>query len=376
MTLGAVDAVAQGTTAPAAVARPGAERLVFLDAVRGFALIFMVLNHTARWWQDRSMGWPWYYSIYVTMAVAAPTFIFLVGFCLPLSLSRVRGRVADQILPTLWKYAKRGGRIILAGLLLNVLVFPEDPIWNNGVLQTIGLGIIVAAPIGLFLRSRMARVLVLAAAALVYLSFDWWQPSLREFVAHYPTTSRIFFFEFPPWPWIGLVLFGLVLGQDWVEQPDARSRARYMRAMTVAGLLCIAWLFVYDAWAHTQYRFMFKRDFILNDHWTPRGATVIWVIGMTFVLLAIFYYLGEVRRLRMTWLVTLGQTALFLYFIHQLIVLTLVNQHLHLRFNNWWRDGFANLLLLVLLLGLGRLWIEIKRIARAKLPPLRVLRRA
>jgi uncharacterized membrane protein len=376
MTPGAVDAVAQGTTAPAAVARPAAERLVFLDAVRGFALIFMVLNHTARWWQDRSMGWPWYYSIYVTMAVAAPTFIFLVGFCLPLSLSRVRGRVADQILPTLWKYAKRGGRIILAGLLLNVLVFPEDPIWNNGVLQTIGLGIVVAAPIGLFLRSRMARVLVLAAAALVYLSFDWLQPWLRAFVALHPKASRILFFEFPPWPWIGLVLFGLVLGQIWVEQPDARSRARYMRAMAVAGLLCIAWLFAYDAWAHTQYRFMFKRDFILNDHWTPRGATVIWVIGMTFVLLAIFYYLAEVRRLRMTWLVTLGQTALFLYFVHQLIVLTLVNQYLHLRFNNWWRDGFANLLLLVLLLGLGRLWIEVKRIARAKLPPLRVLRRA
>jgi uncharacterized membrane protein len=373
MTSGAADVV---TAAPAAGARPGAERLVFLDAVRGFALIFMVINHTGRWWQDRSMGWPWYYSIYVTMAVAAPTFIFLVGFCLPLSLSRVRGRVADQILPTLWKYAKRGGRIILAGLLLNVLVFPEDPIWNNGVLQTIGLSIIVAAPIGLLLRSRMARVLVLAAAALVYLSFAWWQPSLREWVALYPTASRILFFEFPPWPWVGLVLFGLVLGQIWVEQPDERTRTRYMRAMAVAGLLCIAWLFAYDAWAHTQYRFMFKRDFILNDHWTPRGATVIWVIGMTFVLLAIFYYLGEVRRLRLTWLVTLGQTALFLYFIHQMIVLTLVNQYLHLRFNSWWRDGFANLLLLVLLLGLGRLWIEVKRVARAKLPPLRVLRRA
>jgi uncharacterized membrane protein YhaH (DUF805 family)/uncharacterized membrane protein len=356
---------APAPAAPAPVARSASERLVFLDAVRGFALVFMVLNHTGRWWQDRSMGWPWYYSIYVTMAVAAPTFLFLVGFCLPLSLSRVRGRVAEQVLPTLWKYAKRGGRIILAGLLLNVLVFPEDPIWNNGVLQTIGLGIIVAAPIGLFLRSRVARVLVLAAAALVYLSFDWWYAFLGEWVAAHPTSSRIFFFEFPPWPWIGLVLFGLVLGQIWVEQPDERSRARYMRAMAVAGLVCIAWLFVYDAWARTEYRFMFKRDFILNKHWTPRGATVVWVIGMTFVLLAIFYYLGEVRRRRLTWLVTLGQTALFLYFVHQLIVLTLVNQHLHLRFNNWWHYAIATLLLMTLLLGLGRAWIEIKRLTRA-----------
>src|SRR5262250_1632395 len=114
------------------------ERLVFLDAFRGLALIFMVLNHTSRWWQDGSMRWSRYYFIYVTMAVAAPIFIFLVGFCLPLSLTHSSGRSAEALWPTVWKYGKRGARIVVAGLLLNVLVFPEDPFWSNGVLQTIG----------------------------------------------------------------------------------------------------------------------------------------------------------------------------------------------------------------------------------------------
>jgi len=49
------------------------------------------------------------------------------------------------------------------------------------------------------------------------------------------------------------------------------------------------------------------------------------VLGMLFVLMPAFYYLAEVLRWRMTWLVTLGRTALVLYFIHQLIVLTLVS---------------------------------------------------
>ena len=360
---------------PAASPRPASKRLVFLDALRGFALIMMVLNHTARWWQDRSMGWPWYYSIYITMAVAAPTFLFLVGFCLPLSLSRTRGGF-DEVLPTLSKYAKRGGRIILAGLLLNLLVFPEDPFWGNGVLQTIGLGIIVAAPAGLFLRSPAVRYVVFALAALLYLSFGWSYGYLTNWVTAHPASSRVLFFEFPPWPWVALVLFGLVPGQLWVEQRDSKSRRRYMVAMAAAGVLCMAWLFAYDWWAHTAYRFQFKRDFILNNHWTPRGPTSVWVIGMTFSLMALFYYLGEVRRLRMTWLVTLGQTALMLYFVHQLIVLTLVNQRLHLRFNNWWHYGFANLVLLIVLLGLGRLWLEIKRISRERFPSLAVFRRA
>src|SRR5215471_20754090 len=121
------------SSAQAPAHRPASERLVFLDALRGFALIMLVLNHTGRWWQDRSMGWPWYYSIYVTMAIAAPTFLFLVGFCLPLSLSRTRGHSIQTVLDTLWKYTQRGGRIIVAGLLLNVLVFPEDPTWSKGV---------------------------------------------------------------------------------------------------------------------------------------------------------------------------------------------------------------------------------------------------
>jgi uncharacterized membrane protein len=363
------------TATPTALRRSSSERLVFLDALRGFALIMMVLNHTGHWWQDRSMGWPWYYSIYVTMAIAAPTFLFLVGFCLPLSLSKTRGAV-EEVLPTVWKYAKRGGRIIVAGLLLNVLVFREDPFWSNGVLQTIGLSIIVAAPAGLFLRSAAVRYLLLAVAALVYLSFGWSYGYLSSWVTAHPASSRVLFLEFPPWPWVALVLFGLVPGQLWVEQRDSRSRARYMLAMAGAGVLCIAWLLAYDWWAHTPNRFQFKRDFLLNNHWTPRGATSVWVIGITFCLMALFYYLAEVRRFRMTWLVTLGQTALILYFVHHLIVLTLVNQRLHLRFNNWWHYGFANLVLLFLLLALGRLWLEVKRISRERLPSLAVFRRA
>src|SRR4030095_7728614 len=142
------------------------------------------------------------------------------------------------------------------------------------------------------------------------------------------------------------------------------------------GVLGIAWIFAYDWWADTPNRWTFKRDFILNAHWTPRGATAIWVIGMVFFLMAIFYYVAEVRRVRLTWLVTLGQTALFLYFIHHFIVLTLVNQHLHWLFNNLWKFGVATLALMIVLRGLGRAWIEIKRISRARLPWLAALSRA
>jgi uncharacterized membrane protein len=340
-----------------APARPaGAGRLVFLDALRGFALIFMVLNHTGRWWQDRVMGWPRYYGIYVTMAIAAPIFLFLVGFCLPLS----KAREDTRPLPMLWKYTKRGARLVLAGLLLNVLVFPEDPIYSNGVLQTIGLGIVVAAIGGLALRRPGMRPVVAGVAIALFLAFGWAFPALTDWVRAHPTASRILFLEFPPWPWISLVLIGLVLGDIWVDQRDARARARYMQAMVAAGLVGMAVFFAYDWWAATPDRFMFKRDFILNNHWTPRGISTIWVFAMVFLLMAAFYHLAEVRKWRMTWLVTLGRTALVLYFLHQLIVLTLINQRLGIRMNDWPLYLGANLALMIALLGIGKLWLVLK----------------
>ena len=336
-------------------------RFVFLDALRGFALVFMVLNHTGRWWQDRIMGWPRYYMIYVTMAVAAPIFLFLVGFCLPLSKAREEPRA----LPMLWKYAKRGARLILAGLLLNLLVFPEDPIYSNGVLQTIGISIFVAALGGLLLRHREMGPLLFGVALLLYLAFAWSFGGLTEWVTAHTTVARVLFFEFPPWPWISIVLVGLVLGDRWVRERDARARTRYMWLMLTAGVLCFAWLLSYDWYAQTANRWTFKRDYILNNHWTPRGASSVGILGALFVFMAIFYYAAEVRRMRMTWLITLGRTALILYFLHQLIVLTLVNQLLGMRFNNWWFYGVANFVLLAVLLGIGKLWLKLKQLTRA-----------
>jgi uncharacterized membrane protein len=66
--------------APDTIERGPTERLQFLDAVRGFALLLMIVNHTGRWWQDDTMGWPRHNLIYASMAVGAPLFLFLVGF--------------------------------------------------------------------------------------------------------------------------------------------------------------------------------------------------------------------------------------------------------------------------------------------------------
>jgi uncharacterized membrane protein len=359
--------------APALVERAPAERLQFLDAVRGFALVLMIVNHTGRWWQDGTMGWPRYNLIYTSMAVGAPLFLFLVGFCLPLSYARraAAGGGASMDRGVAARFLQRGARLVLASWLLNFLVFRDEPFWEGGVLQTIGLGIIFGFPPMRLLHRRVARYALLAVAIGLYVLFSVSFSALVSWLPAHPVIARTLFFEFPPWPWISLVWVGLVLGWAWAHQETAQRRARYLWLMSGAG---VALLLAFAAWdaAHgtpAHLSLAFKRDFILNNHWTPRGVTNLLGFGAVFCALGLAYYLVEVRRLPAGWLVILGRTSLMLYFLHHFIVFSLASEWLGWKLNDWWQYSLANAVLMVLLVFVGKLWLGIRGAASRRLQP-------
>jgi hypothetical protein len=336
-----------------------ASRLAFLDGLRGAALLLMVVNHTARWWMDGPMTRSRYALIYLTLTLAAPTFLFLVGFCLPLAL---RGGAVPGLGALARRFVPRGARIVAAGLLLNLVVFRDGPVWAGGVLQTIGLGIIAMVPALWLLQWPAARAPLLLAAVAGYVAFVVAFPWLTGFVAAHDLVGLLLFYDFPPWPWLSLVLVGLVLGWTWLEAHRASPEAgrRVIAVLALIGAVLVAAFFVYDWWAATPMRFGMRRDFILNRHWTPRPAALGWVLGMVLLLLAAAYWAMERRGLRLPRLVLLGQTALFLYFAHQVLAYTLAREWLGWRFQAWPRFWVANALFAVFLVGLGWAWREVR----------------
>jgi uncharacterized membrane protein len=340
-----------------------ASRLAYLDGLRGFAVVLMVLNHTARAWIDGKMTWHRYTLIYVTLTMAAPTFLFLVGFCVPLSL-RERPGEPERLGALARRFAPRGVRIFLAGLLLNVIVFRDQSIWSGGVLQTIGLAIVAMIPAVWFLRYRHAAWVLLAVAVAGYVTFvqafDW----LERFVDRHSGLGLVLFYDFPPWPWLSLVLIGLVMGAAWLaaHRRSEAEGARFLGRVASAGaVMVLAWA-AWDGWMDTPVRLGMKRDFILNNHWTPRGPSVLWVLGMVWLALGVAYWVMERRRWPLPSLVLLGQTALFLYFVHQIIAFTLVGEWLDWRFNHWPDFYAVNALFLLVLLALGWVWQRLTRV--------------
>ncbi len=349
-----------------------ASRLAYLDGLRGAALIFMVVNHTARWWVDERMTVSRYALIYVTLTLAAPTFLFLVGFSLPLGRGGAAG-ATEGLGALARRLVPRGARIVAAGILLNLVVFPGEPLLSGGVLQTIGLAIVAMVPAVWLLRFRWAPWALLGAAIVGYVGFAAAYPTLGRFVEAHPLLGLVFFYDFPPWPWVSLVLVGLVLGWTWlgIHRRSPEAGARWLAAAAIVGAVMVAAFVAYDWWAGTPLRFGMRRDFILNRHWTPRPAALLWVSGMLLLQLAAAYWVMERRRWRLPWLVVLGQSALVLYFLHQIIALTLVKEWLGWRFNAWPRFWLANVVFVVLLVGCGWAWREIKaRAARGRRPVL------
>src|SRR5881396_591777 len=166
----------------APVATPASGRQLFLDGFRGLALIFMVLNHTGRWWLERPMGWPRYHLVYLTVTLAAPIFLFLAGFCMPLSFLNSTITRGERHMSVAWKYARRGAQLVVAGWFLNLLVFPDEPLFAGGVLQTIGLSIIGLTALLPVLPLRAGRWALLSAALGIYASFALAHPFLGRWL--------------------------------------------------------------------------------------------------------------------------------------------------------------------------------------------------
>jgi uncharacterized membrane protein len=337
------------------VSRPN--RIVFLDALRGVAIILMVVNHTSRWWIERPMGWPRYWLVYGSMLVPATLFLFLVGFCLPMPF---RGKALPALREAWPRYARRGLEIILWGYVLNLIVFRhEDPVWVGGVLHTIGLCVILTAPLMWLVDRTWRRVAIVAAAVLLYAAFIPMVPTLQAWTRAHKVAGQILFFDFPLWPWFAAPLIGLVAGATWL---DARARGPeherlYFAVIAGFGGLCLLWYAAWELLVPSTPRFGFARDVVLNAHWTPRGVSLALIGGTVSILLATTYWLGEVRGLRMRWLVVLGQTALVLYFVHQIVAHTVVKQALGIEFKSWTAYWLANIALMVGLLAFSQLWL-------------------
>src|SRR2546427_7358855 len=224
-------------------------------------------------------------------------FVSLVGFALPpsdLTPTLPRGGRSVWVW---WMSVGGGPRLVVAGWFLNLLVFPDEPLFAGGVLQTIGLSIVGLTLLLPLLRRRAAGWALLAAALGVYASFALAHPFLRRWLTRHPVVAAVWFSDFPLWPWFAVALLGVVLGWVWAEgQRRGDDDRRYFEVRSLAGVLCLAAFLALDLAVGLTPHFYSRPDLVLNQHWRPGPVTCLWILGIVFSLLPAMYDLMKVRR--------------------------------------------------------------------------------
>ena len=201
--------------APASVRAGASSRLWEIDALRGVAILMMVLYHLLF---DLSAlgGYP--IDVYtgfwrLEARATASLFITLAGVSLVLSYARALGRAAPgaSLFP---KFLRRGLTVFGAGLLVTAgtwLLYPAEVV-TFGILHFIGAGIVLAYPFLRLGRWNLPLGLACLAAGIVLQNQNVALPFPWLLWLGLPPVRYATFDYFPLLPWFGLILLGVWLG--------------------------------------------------------------------------------------------------------------------------------------------------------------------
>lgn len=192
-----------------------------VDSLRGLAIVMMVvfhfifdLNYFGIYSFDIHSGCLWWFA-----RITASMFIFLVGVSLSLSYARtttLNRNINEKKL--FLKYLKRGLKIFSYGLLITTAtyIFVGDGFIVFGILHFIGMAIILEY---VFIKRKYINLflgLAFIAAGIFLMSFrfDFYGLLWLGFIPNNFYTVDYF----PLFPWLGIVSFGIFLGNTLYEK--------------------------------------------------------------------------------------------------------------------------------------------------------------
>ena len=199
------------------MAREGYRRFWDVDVARGVAMIMVVLYHLvfdldnfAGYGIESTSG---FWALFAD--VSASAFLLLVGLSLAISSERER-RAGRRGLDLFGKYARRGARVFLYGMLITVVFLALGYGYVIfGILHLIGLSIVLAYPLlGRRIPTLLLGLAVVAAGAYLRaagLSAPGAAGILLAPLGILP--EGLFMPDYRPLlPWLGVVLLGLFFG--------------------------------------------------------------------------------------------------------------------------------------------------------------------
>lgn len=310
-----------------ATAAVGAQRLGYIDWLRGLACLGMFEVHAYDAWlggaarHSRVFFWSRFSG-----ALPAPLFIFLSGVACALVTDRQRRKgVPESKIAA--KMIRRGFEIFALGLLFRVQEFalgwPAAP-WTDlarvDVLNLIGLSIVAMGAICWLARTRAANAALAAVMALIVAMatpplWTTWSPHwlpwyLESYINGVHTFGAPQPWLFPLFPWSGFAFAGLAVGMVLFADWPARNPAKAVAMLGAGG---VGLWYLSRALDGNSVRLYSSYDYW---HTSPNYFLARVALLLLMMLVGFVYCQWGPGRIRFSPLRQMGQTSLLVYWVH------------------------------------------------------------
>lgn len=331
-----LDTAVSAASAPPA---PKSRRIAAIDWMRGFVMILMIFDHASMSFdRDHLDHDSALYGDAMTMAlpagefftrwmthICAPTFVFLAGTALALSIERrvARGESA-------WSIDKN---ILIRGAIIALI----DPTIISLGLGHISLSVLTAIGVSMIGMTVLRR---LPTWGLVIFGVGWfllgesltalvWSPpgsaSVPASLAVATSGDGDFSIKYPIIPWLAMMALGWVFGRHMTRHASGQTQTSPAQVMLVAGLAALAVFAVARGLNGYGNMFLLRADgswqqWLHVSKYPPSLTYASLELGLMAVVLALMLKLEPVVGVRENGLLlVLGQTAMFYYLVHRVV---------------------------------------------------------
>lgn len=303
------------------------KRIHFLDVMRGFAVIVMVMGHSIDAVLSRELRATDWFRFYDTFrGFTAPMFLFVSGFAYAVATLKRWDDFRTFSAP-LFKRLRRIGLLFLIGYALHFPYFSFGRIVHEAkadqlaqmfqadILHCVAASLLILHLLIFLTPSRRAFVATLAAvtAGVVLASPIVWNIDFAPIVS--PALSPYFnqtqLSIFPLFPFAAFLFSGVVAGLFFLEAREQGREHRAVARISLTALGAIALGIVFDLVPVQVYP---PHDFWKSSpNWFAVRGGIVALVSMGF------YRLRSLPESAVRLLTMLGQTSLLVYAVHLMI---------------------------------------------------------
>ena len=299
------------------------ERIKYIDAYRGLAVILMVQQHLQNWlwhkqWLSYGVTFPQHpFMLSLNFLGNFPAAMFLISAGIGSAIlydSRIAGLVVF----------KRGMFILFCGYLLNLI----SPHWFKPgswyILHTIGIALMLSP---LLNKIRTAGLILMFSLFIITPAFiqTWLNTPLllgndyMNDISMKGGVARLIFAEghFPIIPWTGFFVIGIIC-QRMIEN-DKKYRILLISILLISAGLLLRWFYTYGFFFATG-GFFFRLFVFVPYVYPPLPSLIMFVGGVSILLLFLFLIFDKYKMdFTISIFSFVGRLSLSWFFIHIIV---------------------------------------------------------